>query len=316
MLIAERFGLNHETKTNEEGRCVRIYKGLATLLEGTEARRRSVASPNPAGLSNGGIGSHAGTQRYGATGRSRPSSMLYPDTMNMNGFNSPLASHQQQRMGSFQSSQQGYQNELSRVRSYTHSQGVSAHFQQHSMQQQQQQPVQQQHQPIQQDIGLQQQQQAFPRANDAPGRASGNYGGYPSRLYQDSAVVPYRHPRGPEMSQNFVARQQMHQQDERQIQRQTQLKVLQQNRQRRLSSTAENNNDTPSTPVAVATAAAAAAAAASPAESLSSSTFKIEKPLSKAIPIVRPPGDSDSKYRSLPASPLIPNLAVEQTKQH
>ncbi|KAJ1879142.1 hypothetical protein LPJ66_011755 [Kickxella alabastrina] len=185
MLIAERFGLNHETKSNEEGRCVRIYKGLATLLEGTEARRRSVASPNPAGLSNGGIGSHAGTQR---------------------------------------------------------------------------------------------------------------------------------HPRGPEMSQNFVARQQMHQQDERQIQRQTQLKVLQQNRQRRLSSTAENNNDTPSTPAAVATTAAAAAA--SPAESLSSSTFKIEKPLSKAIPIVRPPGDNDSKYRSLSASPLIPNLTVEQTKQH
>ncbi|KAJ1819689.1 hypothetical protein LPJ60_003629, partial [Coemansia sp. RSA 2675] len=131
-----------------------------------------------------------------------------------------------------------------------------------------------------------QQQQPFPRSSDNPGRASGNYVGYPSRLYQDSVVVPSRQPHGPEMSQNFAARQQVQQQEERQVQRQMQLKVLQQNRQRRLSSTAEDG------------APATASPTASESSPLSAPAFRIEKPGSKAIPIVKPTGDSASSSSS------------------
>ncbi|KAJ2707181.1 Peptidyl-prolyl cis-trans isomerase pin4 [Coemansia sp. IMI 203386] len=264
MLIAERFGLNHETKSGDDGRYIRVYKGLETLLEGTEVRRRSVASPNPASLGNN---NGHGAQRYGSNSRSRPSSMLYPDTMTMGGVASPPP-QSMQRMNAFQSPQQGYHQDPSRGRSHTHSLGVAAHFGQ--QQQQQQQPQQQQ-----MGAGA----QPFPRTNDMSGRVSGNYGGYPSRLYQDSVVVPVRQPRGPEMTQNFVARQQMHQQEERQMQRQTQLKVLQQNRQRRLSASAEDG--------------APSSATNSPKEATSPS-FKIEKPGSRAIPIVRPPSESEA----------------------
>ncbi|KAJ1936932.1 hypothetical protein EC988_008042, partial [Linderina pennispora] len=79
-------------------------------------------------------------------------------------------------------------------------------------------------------------------------------------------------PRGPDMPQNFVGRQQMHQQEERQQQRQQQLKVLQQNRQRRLSSANEEGSSSSNhTPL-----------------SAKAAPFKIEKPISKAIPIVKP----------------------------
>ncbi|KAJ1812276.1 Peptidyl-prolyl cis-trans isomerase pin4, partial [Coemansia sp. RSA 2599] len=120
MLIAERFGLNHETKSGDDGRYIRVYKGLETLLEGTEVRRRSVASPNPASLGNNG--GH-GAQRYGSSSRSRPSSMLYPDTLTMGGVASPPP-QSMQRMSAYQSPQQGYHQDPSRGRSYTHSQGV------------------------------------------------------------------------------------------------------------------------------------------------------------------------------------------------
>ncbi|KAJ2888967.1 hypothetical protein FB639_000262 [Coemansia asiatica] len=123
--------------------------------------------------------------------------------------------------------------------------------------------------------------QQFPRTNDMPGRISGNYGGYPSRLYQDSVVVPVRQPRGPEMSQNFVARQQMHQQEERQIQRQTQLKVLQQNRQRRLSASADDG--------------ALLGSVVTSLKEATSPSFKIEKPVSRAIPIVKPPSENEAE---------------------
>ncbi|KAJ1999753.1 hypothetical protein GGI04_004438 [Coemansia thaxteri] len=139
---------------------------------------------------------------------------------------------------------------------------------------------------------FQQQQQQFPRSSDTPGRASGSYVGYPSRLYQDSVVVPSRQPHGPEMAQNFAARQQMHQQDERQAQRQTQLKVLQQNRQRRLSSAAEDD----------------APPAQEPSLSSSTPAFRIEKPVSKAIPIVRPT-DASGSNSSRESSPATPSLA-------
>ncbi|KAJ2546291.1 Peptidyl-prolyl cis-trans isomerase pin4, partial [Coemansia sp. RSA 1878] len=231
MLVAERFGLNHETKSDANGRTVRVYKGLDTLLEGAEVRRRSVASPSGAPVVGG---------RYASAGRSRPASMLYPDNMSMNG----LASPPPQRMGLYQppQQQQSYQNhDPSRVRSFTHSQGASQLGQQ-----------------------LQYQQPQFSRDSLTSGRASGSYVGYPSRLYQDSVVVPARQPRGPDLSQNFAARQQMHQQEERQSQRQAQLKVLQQNRQRRLSSA---NDET--------------------AAALDASVM-ISKPVSKAIPIVKP----------------------------
>ncbi|KAJ2412678.1 Peptidyl-prolyl cis-trans isomerase pin4 [Coemansia sp. RSA 2530] len=261
MLIAERFGLNHETKGDAQGRYIRVYKGLETLLESTEVRRRSVASPNPAALA--GNGSQQ-TPRYGSVGRSRPASMLYPDTMSMNGLASPP-----QRMNSYQQQQpsHGFAQDPTRVRSYTtnYSQG-NANFSSQQFQQQQQQP--------------------FPRSSDNPGRASGNYVGYPSRLYQDSVVVPSRQPHGPEMSQNFAARQQVQQQEERQVQRQMQLKVLQQNRQRRLSSTAEDG------------APATASPTASESSPLSAPAFRIEKPGSKAIPIVKPTGDSASSSSS------------------
>ncbi|KAJ1863867.1 Peptidyl-prolyl cis-trans isomerase pin4 [Coemansia sp. RSA 2703] len=276
MLIAERFGLNHETKSGDDGRYIRVYKGLETLLEGTEVRRRSVASPNPAGLGNIGNSGGHGTQRYSSAGRPRPSSMLYPDTMAMNGMASPPPSSQ--RMSAYQPSHQGYNQDPTRVRSYTHTQGAGAHFAQPQQQQQQQHAV----------AGG---QQPFPRTNDAPGRVSGNYGGYPSRLYQDSVVVPTRQPRGPEMSQNFVARQSMHQQDERQAQRQAQLKVLQQNRQRRLSASGEDGVVSGST-------------AMSPKDGSSPSAFRIEKPASRAIPIVKPPSDTvDSTDTSTEAKP-------------
>ncbi|KAJ2033673.1 Peptidyl-prolyl cis-trans isomerase pin4 [Coemansia sp. S3946] len=273
MLIAERFGLNHETKGDAQGRYIRVYKGLETLLESTEVRRRSVASPNPATLAGN---NSQQTPRYGSVGRSRPASMLYPDTMSMNGMASPPP----QRMNSYQQQQQpshGFAQDPTRVRSYTtnYSQG-SAHF---SSQQFQQPPQQQQQQQSQQ------MPQPFPRSSDNPGRASGNYVGYPSRLYQDSVVVPSRQPHGPEMTQNFAARQQMHQQEERQVQRQMQLKVLQQNRQRRLSSTAEDG------------APATASPTASESSPSSAPAFRIEKPGSKAIPIVKPTntnGDSAS----------------------
>ncbi|KAJ2338660.1 hypothetical protein GGF43_006829, partial [Coemansia sp. RSA 2618] len=237
MLVAERFGLNHETKSDANGRTIRVYKGLDTLLEGAEVRRRSVASPSGAPMAGG---------RYASAGRSRPASMLYPESMSMSGLSSPPP----QRMGLYQPPQQSqsqsqspsYQShDPTRVRSFTHSQGASQLGQQ----------LQYHHQP----------QQQFSRDSLSSGRASGSYVGYPSRLYQDSVVVPARQPRGPDLSQNFAARQQMHQQEERQSQRQAQLKVLQQNRQRRLSSA---NDDT------------GAALEAS---------FKISKPASKAIPI-------------------------------
>ncbi|KAJ2732881.1 Peptidyl-prolyl cis-trans isomerase pin4 [Coemansia sp. BCRC 34962] len=264
MLIAERFGLNHETKGDAQGRYIRVYKGLETLLESTEVRRRSVASPNPATLA--GNGSQQ-TPRYGSVGRSRPASMLYPDTMSMNGLASPP-----QRMNPYQQQQQqqqqqqpshGFAQDPTRVRSYTtnYSQG-NANFSSQQFQQQQQMP------------------QPFPRSSDNPGRASGNYVGYPSRLYQDSVVVPSRQPHGPEMTQNFAARQQV--QQERQAQRQMQLKVLQQNRQRRLSSTAEDG-----APVTASPTASESSPSSAPA-------FRIEKPGSKAIPIVKPTGDSAS----------------------
>ncbi|KAJ2060559.1 Peptidyl-prolyl cis-trans isomerase pin4 [Coemansia sp. S146] len=247
MLIAERFGLNHETKGDAQGRYIRVYKGLETLLESTEVRRRSMASPNPATLAGN---SSQQTPRYGSVGRSRPASMLYPDTMSMNGMASPPP----QRMNSYQ--------------------------------QQQQQPS---HGFAQDPTRSQQMPQPFPRSSDNPGRVSGNYVGYPSRLYQDSVVVPSRQPHGPEMTQNFAARQQMHQQEERQVQRQMQLKVLQQNRQRRLSSTAEDG------------APATASPTASESSPSSAPAFRIEKPGSKAIPIVKPTdtnGDSASPYSS------------------
>ncbi|KAJ2680346.1 Peptidyl-prolyl cis-trans isomerase pin4 [Coemansia spiralis] len=264
MLISERFGLNHETKSDSNGRYIRVYKGLDTLLEATEVRRRSVASPGSNSMSgNGNMGGQ--TMRYGTQGRSRPSSMLYPDSMSMSGMASPPP----QRMNSYQPAQQqqGYQNESSRVRSYTHSQGAMSHFS--GMQYQQQQQQQQQYQ-----------QQSFPRANDNSGRASGNYVGYPTRLYQDSAVVPTRQPRGPEMSQNFVSRQQMHVQEERHAQRQMQLKVLQQIRQRRLSSAGDDGSAPPTPSLASMPSPVAGSSA--------TSAFKIEKPASKAIPIVKP----------------------------
>ncbi|KAJ1727775.1 Peptidyl-prolyl cis-trans isomerase pin4, partial [Coemansia biformis] len=216
MLVAERFGLNHETKGDASGRYIRIYKGLETLLEGAEVRRRSMVSPSVGG---------AHTPRYGSVGRSRPASMLYPDTMSMSGLASPPP--QAQRMGFYQQPQaqlQSPHHDPTRMRSYTHSQ-VANHLGSQQLHQQQPQP---------------QQQQPFARGGGGdgvnPGRASGSYVGYPSRLYQDAAVVPVRQPRGPEMAQNFSARMQMHQQEERQAQRQAQLKALQQNRQRRLSS--------------------------------------------------------------------------------
>ncbi|KAJ2121259.1 Peptidyl-prolyl cis-trans isomerase pin4 [Coemansia sp. RSA 720] len=244
MLVAERFGLNHETKSDANGRTVRVYKGLDTLLEGAEVRRRSVASPSGAPVVGG---------RYASAGRSRPASMLYPDNMSMNG----LASPPPQRMGLYQppQQQQSYQNhDPSRVRSFTHSQGAS-------------------------QLGQQlQYQPQFSRDSLSSGRASGSYVGYPSRLYQDSVVVPARQPRGPDLSQNFAARQQMHQQEERQSQRQAQLKVLQQNRQRRLSSA---NDET--------------------ATALEASVM-ITKPASKAIPIVKPK-DAESEAGSSSSPP-------------
>ncbi|KAJ2851850.1 Peptidyl-prolyl cis-trans isomerase pin4 [Coemansia brasiliensis] len=255
MLVAERFGLNHETKSDTNGRTIRVYKGIDTLLEGAEVRRRSMASPSASSMSGG---------RYSAGGRSRPSSMLYPETMSMSGLTSPPP----QRMNLYQQQQQQqhmyHQNhDPSRVRSYTHSQGAS--------------------QLNQQFQGMHHHQQQFSRDGMNSGRTSGNYVGYPSRLYQDSVVVPARQPRGPDMSQNFAARQQMHQQDERQAQRQAQLKVLQQNRQRRLSSANEE------------------------ASAALESSFKITKPVNKAIPIVKPREDepeagSSSSSPSSPAS--------------
>ncbi|KAJ2631032.1 Peptidyl-prolyl cis-trans isomerase pin4 [Coemansia sp. RSA 1290] len=253
MLVAERFGLNHETKSSSNGRTIRVYKGIDTLLEGAEVRRRSMASPNASSM---------GGSRYGAGGRPRPSSMLYPETMSMSGLTSPPP----QRMSLYQQQQQQQQlyhqnHDPSRVRSYTHSQGAS--------------------QLNQQFQNMQSQQQQFSRDGMNSGRASGNYVGYPSRLYQDSVVVPARQPRGPDMSQNFTARQQMHQQDERQAQRQAQLKVLQQNRQRRLSSANEE------------------------ASAALESSFKITKPVNKAIPIVKPREDEPEagSSSSSPASP-------------
>ncbi|KAJ2707782.1 Peptidyl-prolyl cis-trans isomerase pin4 [Coemansia spiralis] len=229
MLVAERFGLNHETKGDASGgRYIRIYKGLGTLLEGAEVRRRSVASPSVGG---------AHTPRYGSIGRSRPASMLYPDSMSMGSLGSPPTP-------------QTPHHDPTRIRSYTHSQ-VANHL--GSQQLHYQQPYV---------------RAGDPAANGYPGRASGSYVGYPSRLYQDAAVVPVRQPRGPDLSQNFAARQQIHQAEQRQAQRQAQLKLLQQNRQRRLSSA----NDEPP---------AAIAAAVEPA-------FTIAKPGSRAIPIVNP----------------------------
>ncbi|KAJ2816759.1 hypothetical protein GGI24_005623 [Coemansia furcata] len=273
MLIAERFGLNHETKGDAQGRYIRVYKGLETLLESTEVRRRSVASPNPATLA--GNGSQQQTPRYGSVGRSRPASMLYPDSMSMNG----LASPPPQRMNAYQQPSHGFVHDPTRVRSYTtnFSQGNAFNSQQFQQQQQQQQQLPQQPQP-------------FPRSSDNPGRASGNYVGYPSRLYQDSVVVPSRQPHGPEMTQNFAARQQTHQLEERQVQRQMQLKVLQQNRQRRLSSTAEDG-----APVTASPTASESSPSSAPA-------FRIEKPGSKAIPIVKPTDASDDSASSSSSS--------------
>ncbi|KAJ2159223.1 Peptidyl-prolyl cis-trans isomerase pin4 [Coemansia sp. RSA 552] len=277
MLVAERFGLNHETKSDANGRTIRVYKGLDTLLEGAEVRRRSMASPSAPSLGS----SH--TPRYNSSaGRSRPSSMLYPDTMSMGGMTSPPPPQQQhqhqQRMGLYQQQQQPPQSyhDPSRVRSYTHSQGANQFAQQQFHQYAQPQPQHPQQQ--------QQQQPAFSREGSHPGRASGSYVGYPSRLYQDSVVVPARQPRGPDMTQNFVGRQQIQQQEERQAQRQAQLKVLQQNRQRRLSATTEE-----------APSAVTAAAAADP-------SFKIANPGSKAIPIVRPSDEAGSGSSS-PSQP-------------
>ncbi|KAJ2778962.1 Peptidyl-prolyl cis-trans isomerase pin4 [Coemansia javaensis] len=244
MLVAERFGLNHETKGDAAGRYIRIYKGLETLLEGAEVRRRSMASPG--GGSGSGSGS-GGSPRYGGpAGRSRPASMLYPDTLSMGAPGQRMSLYQPHQ---HQQHQQPY-HDPTRMRSYTHSQGAN-------------------------HVGSQQLQQAFARngGEPSPGRASGSYVGYPSRLHQDAAVVPVRQPRGPELAHNFAARQQIHQQEERQAQRQAQLKLLLQNRQRRLSA---SNEDAPSS--------VAAAAAAEPA-------FTIAKPGSRAIPIVNP-GDS------------------------
>ncbi|KAJ1835768.1 Peptidyl-prolyl cis-trans isomerase pin4 [Coemansia sp. RSA 2711] len=240
MLVAERFGLNHETKSDAHGRTIRVYKGIDTLLEGTEVRRRSMA----------GSGAPSMGGRYGG-GRSRPASMLYPDSMSMGGLTSPPP----QRMSLYQPQPQHYQShDPTRVRSYTHSQGAQLSQQ------------------------MQYQQQPYARDGSNPGRASGSYVGYPTRLYQDSVIVPARQPRGPDMAQNFAGRQQMHQQDERQAQRQAQLKTLQQNRQRRLSSSNEE-----------------AAAALE-------SSFKISKPASKAIPIVKPKDDeSEAGSSSSPA---------------
>ncbi|KAJ2888683.1 hypothetical protein IWW38_004897 [Coemansia aciculifera] len=183
---------------------------------------------------------------------------------------SGLASPPPQRMNVYQQQQQqvqlGFAQDPTRMRSYTtnYSQG-SANFN----------SQQQQHQPM---------PQPFPRSNDNPGRVSGNYVGYPSRLYQDSVVVPSRQPHGPEMTQNFSARQQMYQQEERQAQRQMQLKVLQQNRQRRLSSTAEDGAPAITSPTVPESSPLSPSAPA----------FKLERPGSKAIPIVKPTDDSAS----------------------
>ncbi|KAJ1799958.1 Peptidyl-prolyl cis-trans isomerase pin4 [Coemansia sp. RSA 2399] len=287
MLIAERFGINHETKSDANGRYIRVYKGLNTLLEGTEVRRRSMASPSTGAMTGG-----SQTMRYGSSssqGRSRPSSMLYPDSLSMGGMASPppqQQQQQQQRMNSYHQPQsyQQHQDPM-RMRSFTHSQaGAMSQFN-GAMQYQQQQQQTQQYQTTQQ----------FTRTSDNQNRASGNYGGYPSRLYQDSVVVPIRHPRGPDMSQNFAGRQQMYAQEERHAQRQVQLKVLQQIRQRRLSSAGEDGSSAPATPSAQPAVSGASNGSGSSASSSAgtSSVFRIGKPGSKAIPIVRPKEEED-----------------------
>ncbi|KAJ1957004.1 Peptidyl-prolyl cis-trans isomerase pin4, partial [Linderina pennispora] len=160
MLIAERFGLNHETKGDNNTRYIRVYKGLETLLEAAEVRRRSMAMPG------GGIATGAHPQpRYASTGgRSRPVSMMYPETISIG---SPPASAQNHRASMYQPhhfqqqaaiyDQQG--GHYSRGRSHTHSQGhVSVPSSASQMHQ-------------------------FPRTPDTPaGRTSGNYVGYPTRL--------------------------------------------------------------------------------------------------------------------------------------
>ncbi|KAJ2682639.1 hypothetical protein GGH99_004660 [Coemansia sp. RSA 1285] len=317
MLIAERFGLNHETKSDANGRYIRVYKGLNTLLEGTEVRRRSVASPGSNNALSGSVGGSQ-TMRYGSVsqGRSRPVSMLYPESMSMGGIGSPPPqqhSHQQhyqqqQRMNSYHQPQSYQQyHDSTRVRSFTHSQaGAMAQFS-GVMQQYQQQPQPQQQQQYQTT-------QPFPRTTDNPSRTSGNYVGYPSRLYQDSVVVPSRHPRGPDMTQNFVARQQMHAQEERQAQRQVQLKVLQQIRQRRQSSAGEDGapapaatTTTPPPPAQIIMPSPASNGGGSSSSTSGASVFKIEKPGSKAIPIVRPKDEdvvADNGNEQQMASPV------------
>ncbi|KAJ1950899.1 Peptidyl-prolyl cis-trans isomerase pin4 [Linderina macrospora] len=277
MLIAERFGLNHETKGDSSTRYIRVYKGLETLLEAAEVRRRSMAMPG------GGIATGAHPQpRYasagGGGGRARPVSMMYPETMSIG---SPPASAQQHRASMYQPAYDpqmvgGGAGHYVRGRSHTHSQGHASvpGSANHMMQ--------------------------FPWTPDTPsaaaaaGRTSGNYVGYPTRLYQDSVVVPVRQPRGPDMPQNFVGRQQIHQQEERQQQRQHQLRVLQQNRQRRLSSANDDGAHAP---------ASASSAAATTPLSAKAMPFRIEKPVSKAIPIVKP---KESVEPAEPAEPKEP----------
>ncbi|KAJ2796463.1 Peptidyl-prolyl cis-trans isomerase pin4, partial [Coemansia helicoidea] len=275
MLVAERFGLNHETKGDAGGRYIRIYKGLETLLEGAEVSRRPAVSP--------GLGG-AHTPRYGSVGRSRPASMLYPDSMSMGGLASPPV--QTPRMGLYPSPQSPH-HDPTRIRSYTHSQGAN-HLGS-------QQLHYQQHQPYARDPAA-----AAAAAAAYPGRASGSYVGYPSRLYQDAAVVPVRQPRGPDLPQNFAARQQMHQAEQRQTQRQAQLKVLQQGRQRRLSA----SHDEPPA------ATAATSAGAEPA-------FTIAKPGSRAIPIVNPnDGPSTPGASPSPSSSPAPAAAAQVADTH
>ncbi|KAJ1670247.1 hypothetical protein EV182_008331, partial [Spiromyces aspiralis] len=119
-----------------------------------------------------------------------------------------------------------------------------------------------------------------PQVGSGPGvHTSGNaFGGYPTRLFGDAVVVPVRQPYGPDMDNNFAVRKQRQMQKQ---QRQEQLKFLQKTRQRRLSDAAHAAvSPSPTSPTS---ATASDGYIISPIPGV-----RLEKPVSKAIPIVDP----------------------------
>ncbi|KAJ1920628.1 Peptidyl-prolyl cis-trans isomerase pin4 [Mycoemilia scoparia] len=277
MMIAERFGLNHETKGDFSTRFIRVYKSLGTLLEATEIKRRPVHT-NSGMSSNSTLSrSSTGPANSSAAGRQRPVSAIFDimqppssSTGNKISLFSPTGVTSRPEMPqpsgypfggseSFGSSTITLSSNTGlglgippRGRSLTtvHTGNFTSSPQTTSI------------------ASIAQNALASPTGFRSPpptanSRMSGTFNALNNRLFGDAVVVPVRQPNGPDINNNFAARAQKQQ-------RQEHLKTLQLNRQRRLSDAASPSPNTAQFPL-------------SPIPGI-----KIANKESKAIPIVDP----------------------------